>query len=183
MSTDSDVKELAELRERLEERIRSLQEELETSKKLLTIVDRQLSEKSFVKATDFPSEVALARPEGGHAEVRPMKRQKDGYLLGNASVAKDALTIDIAQDVAVRSSTPPFKSYFIGKVLGAMRTDDERLHDEGRLPADKMISFDYEEPSSKMTRITVRNYGDKVRLNEIISTATWTLTKMLEKQA
>jgi len=116
-------------------------------------------------------------------ERRQLKRQSDGYLLGEAEIYDDNVKINIAQDVILRSSTPPFKSYFIGKILGGMRGEDEKQAEQGRLEKDKVLQYDIEEEGGRIRSITVKGYRNKARLNEILSTAIWTFTRMLEKQA
>jgi hypothetical protein len=188
MSSDSDVKELADLRQWLEDKIKSLEDELDSCRRMISVVDRQLSAKSFVKAAKVPftepppveEEVVVAALE--KPEKRPLKRQRDGYLLAEAVIEKDKVTIDIAPDVLLRPATPPFKTYFIGKVLGSMRSEDEKQLASGKLAKEQMLKFSYDEEGNRLRKIVVEGYRDKVRLNEILSTAAWTFTKMLEKQ-
>jgi hypothetical protein len=175
MSSEAEVKELADLRQWIEERIRSLEDELAFLKKMMLIVDKQLSERSFVKAAAVPSVPQPQPATQKQVERRQLKRQSDGYLLGEAEIYDDNVRINIAQDVILRSSTPPFKSYFIGKILGGMRGEDEKQAELGKL--------DIEEEGGRIRSIIVKGYRNKARLNEILSTAVWTFTRMLEKQA
>jgi hypothetical protein len=179
MSTEAEVKELADLKQWIEEKVRSLEDELALLKKMMLIVDKQLTERSFVKAAEVPS---VAKP-AMQIERRQLKRQSDGYLLGEAEIYDDNVKINIAQDVILRSSTPPFKSYFIGKILGGMRGEDEKQAEQGKLEKDKVLQYDIEEEGGRIRSITVKGYRNKARLNEILSTAIWTFTRMLEKQA
>ncbi len=187
MSQDEELKELADIRAWLEEKIASLTEELDRSKKLLSIVDKQLGERSFVKAASVKPETKVAevatKPVIEAREERQLKRLSDGYLLGNASIGADFLQITVAPDVVLRSSTSPFKSYFLGKVLGGMKSDDEKLVAEGKLSKENALEYEVDETGGRLRGIKIRGYRDRVRLNEILSTATWTFTKMLEKQA
>jgi hypothetical protein len=196
MSDQEDVRRLADLRQWLEERTKQLEDELAMLRQTATLVDEQLKRSSFVKATEVPvAPRPAALPEGEEAaakeevkavvqgETRPLKRQKDGYLLANAYVEPNVVTIVPAADVVLRSTTPPFKTYLIGKVLTGMRDADEEQAKQGKIARDRLISFEYEEDSGRIVKIIVRNYNDRLRLNEILSTTTWTFTKMLEKQA
>jgi hypothetical protein len=183
MSSEAEVKELADLRQWIEERIRSLEDELAFLKKMMLIVDKQLSERSFVKAAAVPSVPQPQPATQKQVERRQLKRQSDGYLLGEAEIYDDNVRINIAQDVILRSSTPPFKSYFIGKILGGMRGEDEKQAELGKLEKDKVLQYDIEEEGGRIRSIIVKGYRNKARLNEILSTAVWTFTRMLEKQA
>jgi len=190
MSSQDDVRKLAELRQRLQEKINGLEEEIDLLKQALSLVDEELKKGSFVKATAVPmaASPAEARPQVEEvkatveSETRPLRRQKDGYLIANAYVEPGVVTIVPVSDVVLRSTTPPFKSYLMGKVLAGMRARDEELLAQGKTSKDKLITFEYEEDAGKITKLVVRNYNDRVRLNEILNTTTWTFTKMLEKQ-
>jgi len=183
MSSEAEVKELADIRQWIEERVRSLEDELDYLKKMMVIVDKQLSQRSFVKAAAVPVAQQVAIAPQKQIEKRELKRQSDGYLLGEAEIWDDNVKINIAQDVMLRSTTPPFKSYFIGKILGGMRSEDEKQVEEGRLEKGKILQYDIEEEGERIKSITVRGYRNKARLNEILSTAVWTFTRMLEKQS
>lgn len=182
MSSEAEVKELADLRQWIEDKIRSLEDEILFFKKVMTMVDKQLSERSFVKAASVQP-VAQQVEEKKEVERRQLKRASDGYLLGEAEITDDEVKIIIAKDVILRSSTPPFRSYFIGKVLSGMRGEDEKEAEQNRIEKNKVLQFDIEEDAGRIKSITVKNYRNKARLNEILSTAVWTFTRMLEKQS
>ncbi|MEM0288114.1 MAG: hypothetical protein QXG05_08120 [Nitrososphaerota archaeon] len=181
MSTETDVKELAELKEKLEDKVRSLQEELDASKRILVLIDRLLSEKSFVKAAEV-TPAMQAEEKAEVAEKRLLKRAKDGFLLGEVTVYPEQLIISISPEVRLSQSTPPFRSYFLGKILTQMREEDDKLRREGRLAADKVLSFEVEEKDGRLSAIVIKNYRDQQRIKHIMDNATWTLTRMLEKQ-
>jgi hypothetical protein len=185
---------MADLRQWLEDKIKGLQDELELTKQTLSLVDEQLRRGSFVKAAEVPvvprepakEEVpeeieAVRAPE--ESETRPLKRQRDNYLIANAYVQGNAVTVVPVTDVVLRSSTPPFKSYLAGKVLGGMQAADEGAVAQGKLSKDKVFSFDVQEDGGRIIKLTVKNFNDKARLNEVLSTTLWTFTKMLEKQS
>jgi hypothetical protein len=43
------------------------------------------------------------------------------------------------------------------------------------------LRFDVEESNGAIGKLIVENYGEKARLNEILSTVSWTFSRMLEK--
>lgn len=169
---EEEVKKLAEYRLFLEEKVRELEEQVELYRGLLKVIDERLKQLSFVPATEVP--VA--------EEVRPLRRQKDGFIMANAYIKQDEIVIIPAQGVTLYITTPPFKSFFLGKVLEEMRRRDEAEVVAGRLQRDKVLRYDVVERDGRIERIHVFNYRERRRLNEIISTATWTFTRMLEKQ-
>jgi hypothetical protein len=188
VSSQEEVRKLADLRQWLEDKIKEMEEELDYTRQTLSLVDEQLKRESFVKAAAVPPS---PRPpvkdeeekQVEESETRPLRRQKDNYLIANAFVQGNQLTIVPVTDVVLRSTTPPFKSYLVGKVLGGMRTADEELASQGKLATDRLISFEFQEDGGRISKLTIRNFNDKLRLTEILNTSLWTFTKMLEKQA
>lgn len=170
---EEEARRLAEYRQFLEEKVRELEEQAELYRGLLKVVDERLKQLSFVTAT----EMSAAQ------EIRPLKRQKDGFIIANAYIRQDGVAIVPAQGVALYTTTSPFKSFFLGKVLDGMRRKDESEAMAGRLPKDKVLRYEVIERDGKIEKIEVFNYRDRERLNEIINTATWTFTRMLEKQS
>jgi hypothetical protein len=188
LSQEDELKELAEMRAWLEEKINSLQEDLDRSKRMLALVDKQLGERSFVRAATVkpeptPAPSAPVRETQVAHEDRQLKRLSDGYLLATASISPDSVTITVAPDVVLRPTTSPFRSYFLGKVLGGMKSDDEKLVAEGKLKKENVLNFEVDDSGGRVRSVNITGYRDRVRLNEILSTATWTFTKMLEKQS
>ena len=194
VSNQEDVRRMADLRQWLEDKIKGLEEELELTKQTLSLVDEQLKRGSFVKAAEVPvvarepakeelPEEVAAVPAAEESETRPLTRPRDNYLIANAYVQGSTVTVVPVTDVVLRSSTPPFKTYLEGKVLGGMKAADEGAAAQGKLEKEKIFSFDVQEDGGRITKLTMRNFNDKVRLNEVLSTTLWTFTKMLEKQS
>ncbi|MGA1976017.1 MAG: hypothetical protein ABSG92_10325 [Conexivisphaerales archaeon] len=189
---------MADLRQWLEDKIKGLEDELELTKQTLALVDEQLKRGSFMKAAEVPvaSPPAVKEKEADEAlyeaeairpaqesETRPLRRQKDNYLIANAYVQGNVVTVVPVSDVVLRSSTPPFESYLVGKVLAGMKTADEEAVAQGKLVKDRLFSFEPQEDGGRIVKLTVKNFNDKARLNEVLSTTLWTFTKMLEKQS
>lgn len=173
-SPERDVKRAAELKLRLEARITQLQEEIEMLRETLGYVDATLRATTFRPAIEMMSEPKEA------PEVRELKRDKGGEVLATASITAESVTIEPSGGV-LKSSTPPFASFFVGKILKEMKTKDEAQVREGKLGKGAELRFDVEESNGSIGKIIVENYRDKARLNEILSTASWTFSRMLEK--
>jgi hypothetical protein len=194
VSNQEDVRRMADLRQWLEDKIKGLEEELDLTRQTLSLVDEQLKRGSFVKAAEvpvvsrvpakeeLPKEVESS-PPAEESGTRTLKRQRDNYLIANAYVQGDTVTVVPVTDVALRSSTPPFKSYLVGKVLGGMKAADEEAAAQGKLSKEALFSFDVQEDGGRIIKLTMKHFNDKARLNEVLSTTLWTFTKMLEKQA
>lgn len=115
-------------------------------------------------------------------EIRPLKRTKDDLLISNALYNSTYVTIPLANDIVLNINTPPFKSFFINRILEGMKTKDRERFEKGEINESQMIEYKVDTGENGDIRsITVSNYRERERLNEIFNTATWVLTRMLEK--
>lgn len=173
-SSETDVKKAAELKLWLEGRISQLQEEIERLTETLSYVDTNLRASTFKQANEMMAE-AKEPPE-----VRDLKRDKGGQVIATASITPDAVAVE-PNGVVLKSTTPPFKSFLIGKILQGMKTKDEELVRAGKLAKGAELRFDVEEANGSIGKLIIENYREKARLNEILSTVSWTFSRMLEK--
>jgi hypothetical protein len=173
-AVDRDTKKAAELKLWLEERISQLQDEIERLTETLGYVDTTLRASTFKQASEMMAEAKEA------PEVRELKRDKGGQVIARVSITTDAVAIE-PSGMALKSSTPPFKSFLIGKILQGMKVKDEELVKAGKLAKGTELRFDVEESNGNIGRVIIENYREKARLNEILSTVSWTFSRMLEK--
>jgi hypothetical protein len=173
-TSESDVKRAAETKLWLEGRIAQLQEEMERLRETLGYVDASLRASTFKPAIEMMAETREA------AEVRELKRDKGGQVIGKATITADSAEIEPA-GVVLKSTTPPFKSFLMGKILQGMKTKDEDLVKAGKLPKGSELRFDLEESNGAIEKLVIENYREKARLNEILNTVAWTFSRMLEK--
>ena len=171
---DRDTKRAAELKLWLEQRIAQLREEIDRLNETLGYVDDTLRASTFKQASEM-----LAEPKEA-PEVRELKRDKGGQVIATVSITSDAAEIE-PSGVTLKSSTPPFKSFLMGKILQGMKTKDEELVKAGKLPKGGELRFDLEESNGSIGKLIIENYREKARLNEILSTVSWTFSRMLEK--
>ena len=174
-ASDSDTKRAAELKLWLEQRIAQLQEEIERLTETLSYVDTNLRASTFKQAIEMMAEVREA------PEVRELKRDKGGQVVATASITPDAVAVEPTSGVTLKSSTPPFKSFLLGKILQGMKSKDEELAKAGKLAKGTELRFDVEESNGNISKLIIENYREKARLNEVLSTVAWTFSRMLEK--
>lgn len=175
LDSDTEVKKAAELKLWLEGRIAELQDEVERLKESLDYVDATLRVSTFKSAKEM-MEVAEEAPE-----VRELKRGKGNQVIARASVTADRVSIEPTEGVILKSATPPFRSFLLGKILQGMNAADLELVSKGKLGKGGELRFDVEEREGTISRLTVENYREKARLNEILNTVAWTFSRMLEK--
>jgi hypothetical protein len=115
-------------------------------------------------------------------DVRPLKRAKDEFLLANAEVSSGAVIIVPAPGVSLSVNTPPFRSFFLNRILEGMKGKDIEKVGQGALRDQEALNYKVEEDNhGQIKRIVINNYRDKDRLQEIFNTSAWVFTRMLEK--
>lgn len=115
-------------------------------------------------------------------DVRPLKRAKDEFLLANAEVSSGAVIIVPAPGVSLSVNTPPFRSFFLNRILEGMKGKDIDKAGQGALKEQEALNYKVEEDNNgQIKRIVINNYRDKDRLQEIFNTSAWVFTRMLEK--
>lgn len=184
---EEEVRRAADLKSWIESRIAELQQEIDRLKEMLLVVDGVLRKASFKAAAELavgPPTPAPPQPVEVEEfqEVRPLKRAKDGYLLANAYISSSSIAIVPASDVRLDTTTPPFRSFFINRILEGMKAKDVEYVSQGKLKASEMLNYEVEDEGGVIKKIKISNYRDKSRLSEILSTAIWVFTRMLEKQ-
>jgi hypothetical protein len=114
--------------------------------------------------------------------IRQLKRARDDFLLANAEVSPDKVVIVPAPGVNVNANTPPFKSFFLNRILEGMKGKDAEKMNQGAMRESDALNYKVEEDSGGVIkRIVINNYREKERLQEIFNTSAWVFTRMLEK--
>jgi hypothetical protein len=114
-------------------------------------------------------------------EVRELRRDRGKDVVAVASVTSGSVSIEPKQGLMLRQSTPPFKSFLIGKILQGMKSKDGELAASGKIAKGSELRFEVEESGGAISRLRIDNYGEESRLNEILNTVAWTFSRMLEK--
>jgi len=174
--SDEQIRDMLELKESTLQKIERHQKEIQSLEKQLVILDSIVKQSSFTKASSLPKSepVKAGRPEG---DLIPITRGGQGEVIANAYVTPERVSIILEESLDIDEETPPFKSFFVDRVIGEMKRKDSA---DGAVPGDAAIDFVINKSGSKLREIVVRNYRQKERVSEIISTAGWSLSRMLE---
>jgi hypothetical protein len=128
--------------------------------------------------------------------IKPLKRAKDDFLLANAEISPDAVVIIPAPGINLNVNTPPFKSFFLNRILEGMKSKDTEKVSQGALRESDALNYKVEEEEQDVgasgggsssssngiiKRIVINKYREKDRLQEIFNTSAWVFTRMLEK--
>ncbi|MFL6512108.1 MAG: hypothetical protein ACJ70X_04110 [Nitrososphaera sp.] len=128
--------------------------------------------------------------DNNNRNIKPLKRVKDDFLLANAEISPDSVVIVPAPGINLNSNTPPFKSFFLNRILEGMKGKDSEKVNRGALRDSDALSYRVEEDdenrdggnsSGIIKRIVINKYREKERLQEIFNTSAWVFTRMLEK--
>ena len=115
-------------------------------------------------------------------EIRPLKRAKDNLLISNAEYTPTYVRIALVDDINLNINTPPFKTFFLNRILDGMKMKDREKVQKGELIESEIIDYKVDnDENGKINSVMISNYGERERLNEIFNTATWVFTRMLEK--
>ena len=127
--------------------------------------------------------------------IKPLKRAKDDFLLANAEISPDEVVIIPAPGINLNVNTPPFKSFFLNRILEGMKSKDTEKVSQGVLRESDALNYKVEEEEQDIgasgggggssnpiiKRIVINKYREKDRLQEIFNTSAWVFTRMLEK--
>jgi hypothetical protein len=180
--SEEQLKRAADLKLWIESRIGELQEEIDRLREALAMTDAVLRASSFRPAIEVKERGRDVSSAAAIPERREIHKDRSSEVIANAEIAGRTLVVEPVPGVALRTETPPFKSFLIGKILQGARTRDEELVAKGKLKRGEEIRFNVEDKDGRIQKVTIENYGDKERLTELINTVSWTFSRMLEKK-
>ena len=193
--SDEQVRDMLELKERTMQRIEKYQNEIRLLEKQLGILDSIVKQSSFTKASSLPKSEpphqqqreGPARAAGGAGSgggrggagspIQITRNDGGGGIIANAYVTPDEVSIVLEGSVEIDADTPPFKSFFLDRIIGDMKRRDAA--DDG-IPDGSAIDCTVGRDGPRITGIVVRNYRQRERAEEIVRATGWSLNKMLE---
>ena len=182
--SEEQVKEIVALKESLIEQIDKHQEGIEMLEKNITVLDLFLKGSSFTKASQIEIKKEIEpKPEIIEKPVEnsiPIKRVNDGKIIANAFVTPDKVSIVLDNEIIINADTPPFKSFFLDRIIGEMKKKDVAEAENGKIQKESVIDYIVNKNGADIREIIIKNYRQKERVNELINTAGWSLTRMLE---
>ncbi len=181
--SEKQVKDIVALKESLIEQINRHQESIEMLEKNIVLLDSSLIDSSFTKASQLERESEVRKPEVEEKpkiNSIPIKRGNDGKIIANAFITPEQVSIVLDNEVEISADTPPFKSFFLDRIIGEMKKKDSTEVENGRIQKESIIDYIINKNGSDIREIIIRNYRQKERISELINTAGWSLTRMLE---
>ena len=196
--TDEQIEKMLQLKESIVDKMAKHQEELDFLQKNLDILDVVLKGSSFTKASSLPrksessvesmmekeeANVESMMEKENTAESIQIKKNKDGEVIANAFVTPEKISIIMSEGIGLTDEIPPLRSFFIERIIGEMKKIDSADVKNGKIDQSSVIDCVINKNGQAIREIIIKNYRQKERLDEIINTATWSLTRMLENSA
>ena len=192
--SEEQVKEIVSLKESLIEQIDRHQESIEMLEKNVTVLDLFLKDSSFTKASQLETKKVVSQDDSktvvnqddSKNEVKPeensipIKRGNDGKIIANAFITPEQVSIILDNEIIINADTPPFKSFFLDRIIGEMKKKDSIEAENGKIQKESIIDYIINKNGSDIREIIIKNYRQKERVTELINTAGWSLTRMLE---
>ncbi|MCH9658347.1 hypothetical protein K0U27_06575 [archaeon] len=200
--SEEQIKEIVNLKESLIEQIDKHQEGIKMIEKNIIVLDLFLKNSSFTKASQLEinaeeksvltskseeksvltskSEEKSVLTSKSEEKSVPIKRSNDGKLIAKAYITPEQVSIILDNEVLIDADTPPFKSFFLDRIIGEMKKRDNAEVENGKIQRESMIDYIINKNGPNIREIIIKNYRQKERVTEIINTAGWSLTRMLE---
>ena len=175
--SDDQIRDMLELKEDLTEKIIKYKEQIEKLERNISVLDTILKQSSFTKASELTRNAAKTIKQERKVAIT---KNSDGTTIANVFVTNDEVSIILEDDITLDSETPPLKSWFIDHIIGDMQKKDIQQVENGEIKKDDIINCIINDDGSKIREIIIKNYRQKERVDEIINTATWSLTRMIE---
>ena len=175
--SDEQIRDILELKEDLSEKIIKYKEQIEKLEKNISVLDTILKQTSFTKASDLTRNAPKTIKQERKIAIT---KSSDGTIIANAFVTNNEVSIVLEDNVILDSKTPPLKTFFVDRIIGEMKKNDVRQVEDGKIKNHEVIDCIINDNGDKIREIIIKNYRQKERVDEIINTATWSLTRMIE---
>lgn len=179
--SEDQIRDILELKEWLTDEVEKRRSEIEKLKNNLAILDSVLKQSSFSKASSLkPSQEKVQSViSDSNSSVIPIKTGNNA-VIANAHVTAKEVIIIPSDDVKLDMETQPFKSFFLGRIIAGMESKDNLDVQNGKIDPDSVINCIINKDGNMIREILIKNYRERERVNEIINTAAWSFSRMIE---
>ncbi len=173
--SDEQIHDVLKIKDHILNEIEKYKLEIEMLEKNLGILNSVLKESSFTKASDLSTK----QTKSDSTKI-PLTRGSSEEIIANAYVTPTQVSIVLNDDIGLDENTPPWKSFFIDRIIADMKRKDSSDVQRGKIQPDSVIDYVINKNGSHIREIIVKNYRQKDRVNEIINTAAWSFSRMIE---
>ena len=182
--TEEQIRDMVKLKETIIKKLSKYEEEIGFLQKTLDILDVTLKNSSFTKASDLPKNNFVEKLDAANLQetdqIIQIKKNKDGKIIANATVTPEQVSIVLEDNIGLTEEVAPLRSFFVERIIGGMKKSDDKLVENGEINEESVINCIINKNGTSIREIIIKNYREKNRVDEIISTATWSLTRMIE---
>lgn len=179
MSSETDTKKLLKFRQSMEIKINELEHEIKQLKIAIMRIDRNIVMQGFKQPTVPPIQKYIT-PKPIVSEESASVTSKDGTLLGKVQVEGKDLIFQPIPKFEFYEDVPPFRSFFVERVLENMKSTDQERAGNGDIEVGDILDYFIEIAEGRIISVFIKNYGGERRLWEINSSLRWTFDKMYE---
>lgn len=178
--SEEQIRSILELKEWITEEIAKRKSEVEKLQNNLAILDLVIKQSSFSKASSLKSAQDNVRSiTSDTSSVIPIK-SNDNMVIASAHVTPSEVLIIPSDDISLDVETHPFKSFFLGRIIGGMENKDNLDVQNGKIEPDSVINCIINKDGNTIREILIKNYRERERVSEIINTAAWSFSRMIE---
>lgn len=174
--TEEQIKNMMQLREYIEKKLEKNKEETKMLENNLEMINIIFRDASFTKASDL-------RIEKNKKEIEysiPIIDNNRNVDIANATITDDQISIVLEKDVHIKEDTPPFKSFFINRIITEMKKKDMDDIKNHIMTENDVIEYDIRCENEIIKSIIINKYRKKERINEILNTIGWSISRMIE---
>ena len=115
-------------------------------------------------------------------ESKELRRGRDNLLLANSDITSANIKITPVENLSLNINVSPFRTFFLNRILDGMKSKDNEKIERGEIEESYRLDYQLDTDTEGTIRsITISNYRERERLQEILSTVTWVMSKMVEK--
>lgn len=115
-------------------------------------------------------------------ESKELRRVRDNLLLANSDITSANIKITPVENLSLNINVSPFRTFFLNRILDGMKSKDNEKIERGEIEESYRLDYQLDTDTEGTIRsITISNYRERERLQEILSTVTWVMSKMVEK--
>lgn len=176
---ETNIKRLLELRDKLESRIKELQEEIELLSSIRDLLDSIIKSQSIAPASEL-----IQRQQAGLGklvETREVRSRETRELLATVEVYEKGLSIKPIKPF--NKDETAFTRFLRDKILEGYKQEDEKKVKDGQLRREDAFNYEIRIDGDNVVGIIVRNYGTEERLRGIIRAVRWTLERIMSKES
>lgn len=184
--SNPEIRALLELRTQLGEELDRLRARIEQIEEYIQALDATISKGSFTTA-DVTMEAAVRAPEMTPTETLAASGEPRNIIVLNKPGDLELATIEVIEqnlrivpaDHAVYNITRgAFARFFVQDILGKFQQEDRLRVESGEIEWDDAFDFEVKSDDKILEEVSIKNFGDESRLEEIQRTLRWTLEKI-----